>query len=182
MKNGLKLLKIKETDLEKVITWRMLPRVTKYMFTDPVLTMQKQMQWFERIQEAKDCIYWIAYYDDKPIGVVGITEIENEHGNLGWYIGEDGYVGKGLGQELLSGTLEFLFKKNIVTRVISQVFAENVAAIRVYQKLGFREDARKEKQVDKYGKTHKVRWFEIDKCDWHQEKITNAGEMVYIEE
>lgn len=38
----LELKKIGYEDLENVMTWRMLPEVTKYMFSDPVLTVENQ--------------------------------------------------------------------------------------------------------------------------------------------
>ena len=40
---------IKEDDLEMILAWRTNPEVTRYMFTDPDLSLEKQRRWFERI-------------------------------------------------------------------------------------------------------------------------------------
>ncbi len=39
---GLVLRKISENDLEMIMKWRMMPEVTKYMYTDPQLTIDGQ--------------------------------------------------------------------------------------------------------------------------------------------
>jgi hypothetical protein len=37
-----KLAKLREEDLNMVAKWRMLPEITKYMYTDPVITPESQ--------------------------------------------------------------------------------------------------------------------------------------------
>ncbi|MFV0440864.1 MAG: hypothetical protein ACK5LV_06175 [Lachnospirales bacterium] len=65
----LELKKIGYEDLENVMTWRMLPEVTKYMFSDPVLTVENQKKWLDNILHRTDVLYWIIYFDNTPIGV-----------------------------------------------------------------------------------------------------------------
>ena len=60
----IQLRKIRETDLEKIMKWRMSPEVTKYMFTDPKLTMEKQVIWYNKIQNNEACQYWIILFDE----------------------------------------------------------------------------------------------------------------------
>ena len=44
---------LREQDLEMVMEWRMRPYVTKYMNTDPVLTIENQRDWFRRIKDSQ---------------------------------------------------------------------------------------------------------------------------------
>ena len=49
-----KARKIKEEDLEMIMNWRMSPEVTKYMTTDPKLTLDGQKKWLRKINENRD--------------------------------------------------------------------------------------------------------------------------------
>ena len=56
---SLRLRKIKECDLENIINWRMMPEVTNYMYTNPILDLEKQKIWFSKIQKSDKDLYWI---------------------------------------------------------------------------------------------------------------------------
>ena len=58
----LKLRKINESDLNLIMEWRMKPEVTRFMYTDPVLTIEHQKAWFrEVVQDTKNYIRIINY-------------------------------------------------------------------------------------------------------------------------
>jgi len=44
---------IKEEDLEMIMNWRMMPEITRYMNSDPVLTLEGQKKWFKKIRESE---------------------------------------------------------------------------------------------------------------------------------
>ena len=66
------MTRIRESDLEMVMDWRMRPYVTEFMNTNPVLTIEGQKKWFERIKDQDDQINWIIHCDDKPIGLINV--------------------------------------------------------------------------------------------------------------
>ena len=76
---GVKLRKVQESDLEKIRKWRMDPNVTKYMYSDPVLTPEMQKQWFEKIDKDESCKYWVISFDGRDIGLLNITDIDNKN-------------------------------------------------------------------------------------------------------
>ena len=41
---------ITKKDLEKIMHWRMDPDITRYMNTDPKLTLEGQKKWFSSIE------------------------------------------------------------------------------------------------------------------------------------
>jgi hypothetical protein len=47
----LKLRKLTEKDIEKVRHWRMNPEVSKYMFSDPQITREEQVEWFKTVKK-----------------------------------------------------------------------------------------------------------------------------------
>ena len=44
------LRKVTEGDLEQIMRWRMDPEITRYMNTDPKLTLEGQKKWFAKVQ------------------------------------------------------------------------------------------------------------------------------------
>ena len=62
---SLKLIKLREEHLETVRRWRMMPEVTKYMYTDPQISSEDQRKWFEKISKDSSRIYWVISFDDK---------------------------------------------------------------------------------------------------------------------
>lgn len=38
-------------DMEMVRQWRMMPEVTKYMYTDPIITLEQQIKWYDKVSK-----------------------------------------------------------------------------------------------------------------------------------
>ena len=51
------LRKVTEGDLEQIMRWRMDPEITRYMNTDPKLTLEGQKKWFAKVQQDPDVSY-----------------------------------------------------------------------------------------------------------------------------
>ena len=85
------LRKITEEDLEQIMRWRMDPEITRYMNTDPKLTLEGQKKWFAKVQQDPDVSYWIIQIDGTPAGVINYTGLTDPAGALGWgyYVGEE---------------------------------------------------------------------------------------------
>ena len=81
---------IREEDLETIMNWRMDPEITRYMNTDPQLTLEGQKEWLAAIQGNPDVRYWMILVDGREAGVINLTGLTREDGVLGWayYMGE----------------------------------------------------------------------------------------------
>ena len=67
------LRKVTEGDLEQIMRWRMDPEITRYMNTDPKLTLEGQKKWFAKVQQDPDVSYWIIEIDGTAAGVINYT-------------------------------------------------------------------------------------------------------------
>jgi RimJ/RimL family protein N-acetyltransferase len=69
---------LRDTDLETVMLWRMKPEVTRYMYTDPQLTLDGQRQWLQRLQQSDRDQVWIIELLDgaRPVGLLSLSEID----------------------------------------------------------------------------------------------------------
>ncbi len=92
------------------------------------------------------------------IGNVGLHDVEHlhRHCELGIFIGNKDYWGKGYGEEairLMAGyAFDYLNMRNIMLRV----FDFNTRAIACYRKVGFQEIGRRRKALELEGEIHDV--------------------------
>jgi len=57
----LKFNKININNLEQIRFWRMLPEVTKYMYSDPVLSPEGQLKWYNlKVLNNPNEKYWFS--------------------------------------------------------------------------------------------------------------------------
>ncbi len=121
----------------------------------------------------------IAEVDGVPIGFVQIIDPAREDSHY-WgdcgpglraidvWIGEAAYLGQGHGTQMMRQALARCFADPAVTAVVIDPLAENVDAIRFYQRLGFGFVA--------------LRWFGADQCAVHRLDratwVARAGDAV----
>ncbi len=100
--------------------------------------------WFDKIRARPDVV--IFGIRDKPsnelVGSCQLVEIDRRHGyaELQIRIGVPDARGKGIGTEAVGLLLGHAFRDIGLHRVQLHVFASNVAAIRAYEKAGFRRE------------------------------------------
>lgn len=98
---------------------------------------------FVKESEATDAIQYFALDEDRVIGWADIfpqwAQAVSHCGSLGMGIHAD-YRRQGLGQRLLSACIEKAWRKGL-TRIELEARSDNVAAIRLYEKLGFKREA-----------------------------------------
>jgi UDP-4-amino-4,6-dideoxy-N-acetyl-beta-L-altrosamine N-acetyltransferase len=133
------LREIAKTDLELVRHWRMLPEITSYMYTDPNLTLDDQISWFDRISVSKRDIVWIIEIDDNlPVGVLSLSEIDFINKKCAWayYIAETAARGKGLAKPLECNIADFVFDVLNLHKLWCEVISTNDRVVALHEKFG----------------------------------------------
>ena len=64
-----------QDDLEKVMVWRMDEDITKYMNTNPKLTLADQQVWYEQMKKDTNVSYWIITIDEQDAGEIGRAHV-----------------------------------------------------------------------------------------------------------
>jgi len=97
--------------------------------------------WFESVQQRADTVIFAVRLvgDGRLIGSCQLHGISPVHrsAELQIRLGEPAHRGQGYGTEAVRLLLEFAFKDLNLNRVYLHVFGTNLAAIRVYEKVGF---------------------------------------------
>jgi putative acetyltransferase len=98
--------------------------------------------WRKRISENVDSVYrLVAIIDDRIVGMSDVTTFPNrprrKHvGAIGICVHAD-WQGKGLGKELMRAIIDLADNWLNLTRLELEVYADNEAAIHLYERFGF---------------------------------------------
>lgn len=139
---------LERTDLnETYLGWLNDPEITRYTETGTFpSTMQDLEKFYQGVTGSRtDVIFAIAdRKSHRHVGNVKLGPINWVHRNavLGIMIGDRKAWGLGVGQEATRLMVEYAFGRLNLNRVTLGVFAEHEAAVRCYEKVGFRVEGR----------------------------------------
>ncbi|ADI84692.2 GNAT family N-acetyltransferase [Geobacter sulfurreducens] len=138
---GIDLRQIEENDLALVMEWRNRPDIKECFFNRTTLTIDGQLKWYEKyLQDASDIMLMILTKEQEPIGTMALYNIDPinlkaEYGRA--LIASSAYRGKGYAKEALDLLLQYAFGALKLNRVQLEVFNDNSAAIKLYERCGF---------------------------------------------
>ncbi len=163
--------------------WRMLPEVTRYLYTDPQLTFDDQVKWFAKISQDPTVMYWIISFDNKDIGVLYLYDIDWINSRCGWayYIGETGYRGRGIGSNLECNVYDFVFDKLNFCKLWCEVLANNQKVIELHKKYGSEIEEVLKEHIIKQGKPFDVVRMGITNNKWVNIRSQYQYEKIPIE-
>lgn len=164
------LRRIMEADLEKIMNWRMDPEITRYMNTNPKLTLEGQKIWFSKIEMDPDVSYYMVLVDGEEAGVVNLTGLTQEDGVIGWayYVGEKHLRSLNTALVLETGVYEYVFGKLGKKAVISDVFTLNKGVIRLHLLCGAEIIEEKKAHIEKEGVLYDVTFMQMTAEKWNQ--------------
>lgn len=177
----IKFKKMTEKDQEKLRRWRMLPEVTKYLLSDPVITPEQQKEWYESVKDGKKYKCWIVNVDGNDIGFVNLADIDenSRRADPGMFICEKEYRGKGLAKPIMLNLMRHAFEELNFNKIYGPVIADNGAAVAAYLKSGFKIEGYFKEHVFKNGKFHDLVMVAIFNEDWQKiKKVVNYEKAV----
>jgi len=149
---------IEPSDAETLWRWHSDPEVMRWMDAPypPSLDLtRKQLE--ERDPDSYGNVnLMIETLDGRTIGIVALREAEPEIGEamLDIYLGEKDTWGQGYATDAMRTICRYGFDKMRLHRISLTVIAENEAARRVYEKVGFVEEGRMREAFRRDGKWH----------------------------
>lgn len=159
-----------EEDLEMIMNWRMSPEVTKYMYTDPKLTIEDQQNWFKKIMKNRYYEkYWVIELDGGiPVGLMSVNNIDyvNKQASWAYYIANVEARGKGLGRILECNMYDFVFYTLHLNKLWGEVFEFNQKVIQIHEKFGSRIEGKFVDHIYKDGELHNVIRMAILRREW----------------
>ncbi len=177
------LREIKESDLENIMRWRMDPDITRYMNTDPKLTLEGQKKWLASINGNPDVRYWMILIDGQEAGVINLTGLTREDGILGWayYIGVKKLRGLKTALSLEMSLYDHIFYSLGKNALISDVFTLNKGVIQLHLLCGCEITDEKKSHITKGGQAYDVTFLRMTKERWQQIRTTKKYDHISYE-
>ena len=173
----LKLLQIKEEHLEVIRSWRMSEDVSKYLYTDPNITPQDQLRWYQQIIQDATRMDWIVEVDGKNTGVVGLYDINPHNSRCFWayYLGKQGVRGQGVGRAIELNILQYVFQQLHLHKLCCEVLQSNDLVVKIHEKYGSKIEGLFREHIWKRYEYHNVIRMGILQREW-QQNIKNKFE------
>lgn len=121
-------------------------------------TLEDEMKWYEEITALKDT-YTFAIEtigDKKYIGGCGVNRVDwkNSVAEVGIFIGDKDFLGKGYGTDAMQTLISFIFNEMNINKIKLKVFSFNKPAIRSYEKCGFKVEGVLRQEIYRDGSYH----------------------------
>ncbi len=167
-----RMVRLQEADLALVMEWRMRPDITKFMNTDPRLTIEGQRRWFSGLQRDDSQIYWVIWLEDTPIGMIYLTDIDqvNQRCSWGYYIAVREKRSLKLALYLEWSLYDYVFDVLGLHKLCNETFVENQPVIRLHQLCGSKQDGIMRQHIYKAGRFYDVAVGSILKEEWAEKK------------
>jgi len=141
--NRVRLRLLEVDDLDLTLSWRNQDEIRKWFFFQERIELTNHLAWFEKYQTRDNDYVFIIEAKDLgglPVGQIAVYDIDwqqgrGEYGRL--MIGEAIAKGKGYAQDATQLILEVASKIFALKEIYLEVYTQNQAARRVYEKCGF---------------------------------------------
>ena len=175
---------IREDDLENIMTWRMSDEVTRYMNTNPKLTIEGQKKWLSSIRENPDVRYWIIEVDKEAAGVINLTGLSKSDGNIGWayYVGVKRLRSIKTALALEMSMYDYALADLGRQAVYSDVFTLNSGVIQLHKLCGCETVEERRQAVLKDGVYYDVTYMRMTRDRWLEIRGGKKYEKIYFPE
>ena len=136
---------IGEEDTDRIVAWRNQERVRHNFIYQKPFTREGHEAWLRTKVASGEVVQFIICEKetDRPVGSVYFRDIdrENKKAEYGIFIGEEDAAGKGIGTE--TARLAVAYARDVLKlhKLMLRVFADNIGAVKSYEKAGFVREA-----------------------------------------
>ncbi len=178
-----RLRKVKKEDLEMIRMWRMHPDITKYMNTDPILTIEDQKRWFHNIQQNIKERHWIIQDQGTDIGMLNVTNIDsvNKRCSWGYYIAEKKFRSLKLAMSLEWNLYDYVLYELGLNKLCNEVLGFNETVAKLHLMCGSDKAGVLKQHIHKNNEFHDVILIEICKDKWENIRAEFSYEKILFE-
>ena len=139
MEDTVRIRPITAEDTANIVKWRNNPNVKNKFLYRALFTEEGHKNWLKTMINTGKAAQFIISADGEDIGSVYLRDIDqvSRKAEFGIFIGEDDYLGKGIGLKATQLILDWGFKSLKLHKIFLRVLATNQRAVNSYQKSGF---------------------------------------------
>lgn len=139
----LRLMTYEDTD--SIVSWRNSDAVRKKFIYQGLFTKESHESWIRTMVETGRVVQMMICETagHRPVGSVYVRDIDRTHhkAEYGIFIGVKEARGKGYGTAAAKLMIQYCFQELQLHRLFLRVYADNIPAIRSYEKAGFTKEA-----------------------------------------
>lgn len=139
----LRPITLDDTDL--VVRWRNDDKVVRNFIYRKPISKEEHLNWMEQKVATGMVVQFIICdkLTDKPLGVVYIQNIEEEHSKAeeGIFLGEEEAFGRGIGTEAAKLMIQYAFGELGLHKLSARVLAYNEASCKMHESAGYQREA-----------------------------------------
>ncbi|MCF7845323.1 MAG: GNAT family N-acetyltransferase [Candidatus Pacebacteria bacterium] len=165
---------IEKSDVPKLVEWVNDEETTRYLSIYLPMNTFDEENWVESLSKNKstDIVFGIESLKEKElIGNIGLHQINSvaRKANLGIFIGEEEYRGKGYGTEAIKKVIEYAFLSVNLRKITLSVLSFNERAKKCYKKCGFQVEGVFKEGFFKEGEYVDEIFMSIFRKDWQKQ-------------
>ena len=125
-------------DIPLKIEWINNAENNQYLHYDLPLEYEKTCKWFESLKHRSDRIDWTIIYNGRPVGLIGIINIDekNKKGEDYIVVGDTRYRGKGIATKAGLLNMAYAFKEIGLNKLYGYIEAGNMNSVKQCQRRG----------------------------------------------
>lgn len=128
-------------DTDRIVAWRNSERVRRNFIYQALFTRESHESWMRNQVARGEVIQFIICEKEsgRAVGSVYFRDIDslNKKAEYGIFIGEADAAGRGIGSEAAQLAVDYARDVMKLHKLMLRVFADNVGAVKSYQKAGF---------------------------------------------
>ncbi|PAF48809.1 UDP-4-amino-4,6-dideoxy-N-acetyl-beta-L-altrosamine N-acetyltransferase [Helicobacter sp. 13S00401-1] len=126
-----------DKDIALTLEYRNHPFVRKHMYEDNLISMKTHLNFIHAQRDNLSSRYFLVSDKTRHLGVTSLTRINLKHKNAYLGIYKNPYLKNHLGSKLLD-MICFIAKELGLYMLFLEVIEDNLSAIRLYEKYGFK--------------------------------------------
>lgn len=160
------LRKFEKKDIKNKVKWINDIKNNEYLHYDLPLSCEKTEIWYNKIKNDVTRYDAIIEYKNIPVGVIGLINIDKCKGEYYITLGENDYKRRGISYIASKKLINYGFSKLGLNKIWLCVDYDNVAARKLYEKLGFKLEGTLKKDIYFKGKMIDRCMYGIIKEEW----------------
>ena len=124
-------------DIDKTYYWASNSDIRKFSFNKSTIEYDVHKTWFLSKLDNKNCFYYMAWIGGNEFGSIRF-DVKGGEAMIS-YLVDPAYQNKGLGTVLLKKGVELFLEQvnSRITTIWGEVFYENLASVKIFEKLGY---------------------------------------------
>ncbi|HYE42834.1 MAG TPA: GNAT family protein [Caulobacteraceae bacterium] len=161
---------LERSDSERLFLWRREPEVDRWMCGRVSETLDEHERWLDQFLANPDVRGWIIAVRGEPVGLLTLKGLAgcDQCAQWGWYIGEAGARGRGVGRAAQALGLDLAFGELGLNKVTAEVLADNEVALKAQASAGFRREGYLRQQALKDGRFRDVVLLAVLREEWNR--------------